>query len=69
MKEVTLNSLREGSIVKVATAFGSGHRSKTAEVTEVVEKDVKNGLPGICYTANGKGGWAYLTHITRVVRY
>lgn len=67
MKAITLNSLREGSIVKVATAFGSG-RVVTAEVTEV-EEDVKNGLPGICYTTNGEGGWAYLSQVKKVVTY
>ena len=66
---VTLDQVREGSIVIVRGDFGSG-TPKRARV-ECVEEDIKNGYPGIDYTvlADGDGRWAYLDQIVRVEKY
>jgi hypothetical protein len=60
---VKINEVREGSVVIVRGAFGTG-QPQTVTVTEV-EEDVKNGRPGICYDES----WAYLTQVDRVVQY
>jgi hypothetical protein len=65
---VSLNQVREGSIVYVRGDFGQA-RAQRVTVTEV-EADVKNGLPGICYvTELGDDHWAYITQVDRVVTY
>ena len=58
-----LSDIRVGSRVIVRDNFGAG---KPREVTvAVVEDDVKNDLPGICY----EDSWAYLSQVDRVVKY
>jgi hypothetical protein len=60
---IKLADLREGSVVVVCEAFGTGFNRTV--VVEAVEEDVKNGRPGICY----EDSWAYLTQVQRVVTY
>jgi hypothetical protein len=60
---VTLEDIREGSVVIVREAFGTGRPREV--VVEAVEEDIKNGRPGIDYA----GSWAYLTQVDRVVTY
>lgn len=65
---VTLKQLREGSVVYVRGAFGTGPAVK-ATVT-AVEKDIKNGRPGIDYTTeDGDDLWAYLDQVQAVYTY
>ena len=60
---VKLNDIREGSVVIVRGAFGSGPEERVK--VEEVHEDVKNGRPGIDY----EGSWAYLSQVQRVVQY
>jgi hypothetical protein len=60
---VKLEDIREGSVVIVRGNFGTGVPQKVT--VAVVEEDVKNGRPGICYDES----WAYLTQVDRVVTY
>jgi hypothetical protein len=60
---VKLNEIREGSVVIVRGAFGSGPEERVK--VEEVHEDVKNGRPGIDY----EGSWAYLSQVQRVVQY
>ena len=60
---VKLKDIREGSVVIVRGAFGSGPEERVK--VEEVHEDVKNGRPGIDY----EGSWAYLTQVQRVVIY
>jgi hypothetical protein len=60
---VKLKDIREGSVVIVRGAFGSGTEERVK--VEEVHEDVKNGRPGIDY----EGSWAYLTQVQRVVSY
>jgi hypothetical protein len=62
-----LSDLNIGSVVKVATDFGSG-RVVTGVVVEL-ESDIKNGYPGISYDLpDGDGGWAYLHQVKSIVK-
>jgi hypothetical protein len=60
---VTIEDIREGSVVIVRGSFGQGRPQEV--VVEAVEADIKNGRPGIDY----EGSWAYLTQVDRVVTY
>jgi hypothetical protein len=60
---IKLEDIREGSVVIVRGNFGTGAPQKVT--VEVVEEDVKNGRPGICYDDS----WAYLSQVDRVVQY
>jgi hypothetical protein len=60
---VKLKDIREGSVVIVRGAFGTGPEERVK--VEEVHEDVKNGRPGIDY----EGSWAYLTQVQRVVTY
>ena len=60
---VKLKDIREGSVVIVRGAFGTGPEQRVK--VEEVHEDVKNGRPGIDY----EGSWAYLSQVQRVVRY
>jgi hypothetical protein len=60
---VKLKDIREGSVVIVRGAFGTGPEERVK--VEEVHEDVKNGRPGIDYA----GSWAYLTQVQRVVSY
>ena len=60
---IKLKDIREGSVVIVRGAFGTGPEQKV--VVEAVEADIKNGRPGIDY----QDSWAYLTQVVRVVTY
>jgi hypothetical protein len=60
---VKLKDIREGSVVIVRGAFGSGPEERVK--VEEVHEDVKNGRPGIDY----EGSWAYLSQVQRVVSY
>jgi hypothetical protein len=60
---VKLKDIREGSVVIVRGAFGTGPEERVK--VEEVHDDVKNGRPGIDY----EGSWAYLTQVVRVVSY
>jgi len=65
---ISLKQLREGSVVYVRGAFGTGPSVK-ATVTEVCE-DVKNGRPGIDYvTEDGDDHWAYLDQVQAVYKF
>jgi hypothetical protein len=60
---IKLKDIREGSVVIVRGAFGTGPEERVK--VEEVHEDVKNGRPGIDYA----GSWAYLTQVQRVVSY
>jgi hypothetical protein len=60
---VKLKDIREGSVVIVRGAFGTGPEERVK--VEEVHEDVKNGRPGIDY----EGSWAYLSQVQRVVSY
>jgi hypothetical protein len=60
---IKLKDIRVGSIVIVRGDFGNGKPVKV-EVLEV-DKDIKNGIPGIEYDDS----WAYLHQVERVVVY
>jgi len=60
---VKIEDIREGSVVIVREAFGTGPERRV--VVEAVEADIKNGRPGIDYADS----WAYLTQVQRVVSY
>jgi hypothetical protein len=60
---VKLKDIREGSVVIVRGAFGTGPEQRVK--VEEVHEDVKNGRPGIDY----EGSWAYLSQVQRVVSY
>jgi hypothetical protein len=60
---VELKDIREGSVVVVRGAFGSGPAERVT--VKEVDSDIKNGRPGICYDES----WAYLTQVDRVVQY
>jgi hypothetical protein len=60
---VELKDIREGSVVVVRGAFGSGPAERVT--VKEVDSDIKNGRPGICYDES----WAYLTQVDRVVSY
>jgi hypothetical protein len=65
---ITLKQVREGSIVMVRGGFGIEPATR-AKVTRV-ERDIKNGFPGIDYkTMDGKCFWAYIDQVERVVTY
>ena len=60
---IKLKDIREGSVVIVRGAFGSGPEERVK--VEEVHEDIKNGRPGIDY----EGSWAYLSQVQRVVSY
>lgn len=60
---VKLEDIRQGSVVIVRGAFGTGPAERVK--VEEVHEDVKNGRPGIDY----QGSWAYLSQVQRVVQY
>jgi len=60
---IKLKDIREGSVVIVRGAFGTGPEERVK--VEEVHEDVKNGRPGIDY----EGSWAYLSQVQRVVSY
>lgn len=65
---VKLSDIRIGSKVKVRGCFGSG-KPELCEVVEI-EEEIKNGEPGISYTAeDGEMHWAYLNQVDKVVEY
>lgn len=67
-QRVSLKDLREGSIVYLRGAFGTGPLQK-ATIVEVCE-DVKNGLPGVDYVdEQGNSLWAYLSQVQAVYKY
>jgi hypothetical protein len=67
-KEITLDDVREGSVVVIRSGFG-GEPAETVTL-EGVEADIKNGRAGCDYTdRKGDGRWAYLSQIVRVVKY
>jgi hypothetical protein len=66
--EITVDDVREGSVVVIRSGFGS-EPAETVTL-EGVEADIKNGRAGCDYTdRNGEGRWAYLSQIVRVVKY
>lgn len=66
---VRLEDMRVGSIVRVRGSFGRGP-AVLARVDEV-ERDIKNGRPGIAYVVldTKDEHWAYLEQVDRVVTY
>lgn len=60
---VTLDQVKEGSVVIVRGDFGQGKPQRV--VVTGVDEDIKNGRPGIDYGDS----WAYLTQVDRVVTY
>ena len=60
---VKLKDIREGSVVIVRGALGTGPEERVK--VEEVHEDIKNGRPGIDY----EGSWAYLSQVQRVVSY
>jgi hypothetical protein len=60
---IKLKDIREGSVVIVRGAFGTGPEERVK--VEEVHEDIKNGRPGIDYA----GSWAYLSQVDRVVVY
>jgi len=64
---VKLKDVRVGSIVMVRGNFGTGFAVRA--VVAGVEADIKNGRPGIDYTAVGAktSNWAYLDQVDRVI--
>lgn len=61
--QIKLKDIREGSVVMVREAFGTGLERKV--VVEAVDEDIKNGRPGIEYDES----WAYLYQVIKVVTY
>jgi hypothetical protein len=47
---ISLKDIREGSVVIVREAFGTGPQRQI--VVEAVEADIKNGRPGIDYAGS-----------------
>lgn len=65
---VTLEDVREGSIVVIRGGFGS-EPPQAVRLTSV-EADIKNGRPGCDYIdRKGSGRWAYLSQIDEVLTY
>lgn len=66
---IKLSEVREGSVIQIRGDFGSG-KSVRAVVTGV-EKDIKNGIPGIVYKIpkSGHEYWAYLEQVDKVLKY
>lgn len=62
-KMVTLKDIREGSIVILRPAFGTG--APVQVTVDTVYSSIKNGRPGVDYG----NSWAYLTQVDRVVKY
>jgi len=60
---VKFEDLREGSVVIVRGAFGKDPEERVK--VEGLEKDIKDGYPGIYYNRS----WAYLDQVVRVVQY
>ena len=61
--ELTVNDMREGSVVIVRGNFGTGPEERVTVLN--VDSDIKNGRPGIDYDES----WAYLSQVMRVVKY
>jgi len=65
---ITLNKVREGSIVLVRGDFGSGLPVRARVV--YVLSNIKNDRPGIDYaTFDGGSYWAYLDQVEEVITY
>ena len=64
----TVDDLKEGDIVIVATCFGGGPHVKGTVIT--VESDIKNGRPGIDYQQDGlkETSWAYLSQVVSKIK-
>ena len=61
-------SIKRGSIVEIATDFGTGKLCKV--IVDTVEDDVKNGRAGITYSFVDNvndGGWCYDHQIKKVI--
>lgn len=61
-------NLKAGDVVRVRTNFGNGNI--VLGRVEDVERDVKNGFPGICYSVVGvkdSGSWAYMDQVVHKV--
>lgn len=60
--------VREGSVVVVRGAFGSGQPERVT--VDEYSRNIKNGLPGIEYTtSSGEQRWCYMDQVDRVVTY
>jgi len=59
--------LKAGDKVRLMSNFGNG--PMVVGIVEEVERDVKNGFPGICYRAIGSdhGNWAYMDQVAHKV--
>jgi hypothetical protein len=65
---VTLDDIREGSVVVVRGGFGTELPKQV--VVEEVHAEIKNGRSGIDYTeSDGHGRWAYLDQVVKVITY
>lgn len=65
---IDFKKIKQGSVLFVRTNFGTGIVVRGTVVE--VEKNIKNGLPGIVYEdKNGEESWAYSHQIDRVEKY
>lgn len=64
---IKLSDVKKGSFVDVRTTSGEIHHG----VVDEVERDVKNGCPGIDYTIvkTGEQYWAYLDQVVSVTKF
>ena len=69
MARVVLKDVRVGSIVMVRGGFGTDAPVKAR--VDNIERDIKNGYPGIDYTVMKTGDelWAYIDQVDSVVTY
>ena len=64
-KEYTLSDISVGLKVTVNSAFGCG--PIVSGVISSLEKDIKLGHDGFCYTrTNGKHYWAYMNQLVSI---
>lgn len=65
---VSIDDLREGSVVVIRSGFGS--EPVETVVLDSVDVDIKNGSAGCDYVdSKGNPRWAWLSQIVRVVKY
>ena len=60
-----ISDLKADQVVKVRTSFGAGR--VVVGIVQGVYHNIKNGCPGIDYSADGNDHWAYLDQVVEVV--
>jgi len=64
--KITHKTVKTGDFVKVSSSCGQTHIGKVIRV----EKDIKNGIPGIDYVTplDGKLWWCYIDQIQEIIK-